>query len=88
MPEIVPVVALIASPFGSPVALKVSVSLSGSLAASGSETVAFSASVRPASAVRTGAWFTLVTVQVKVVLPVANAGSVAVTVTGCVPALV
>ncbi len=79
------------SPGGNPVApyVKASSSSSGSLAASCSATPPISVVVeRCPSAVSTGARFTSVTVQVKVVLPAAKAGSVAVTVTGCVPALV
>ncbi len=87
MPVIVPVVALTARPVGSPLALKVSVSPSGSLATNGSETVAFSASVRPVSAVRTGAWFTFVTVHVKVCAAEAVPSDTD-TVIVCTPALV
>ncbi len=65
MPVIVPVVGLIASPFGSPVALKVSVSPSGSVAPVAVVTAAFSAVVWPAIAVTTGGRFTLETVHVK-----------------------
>ncbi len=79
---------MIASPFGSPVALKVSVSPSGSVATSGQRDGRIFRIGLTGERRQDRRRFTLVTVHVKVWLPVANPASVTVTVTGCVPALV
>src|SRR5258706_4809905 len=86
VPVIAPVAGLIVRLGGNPVALKVSVSPSGSLAVTARLTMAFSACVRSPIAVMTGARFTFVTVQVKLMLA-DSVPSVTVTVTLCVPAL-
>src|SRR5580704_6448409 len=86
VPLITPVVTLMVSAGGSPVALKVSASPSGSLATTGSVMTALSALVWFGIAVTTGARSTLVTVQVKLWLAVSVTSS-AVTVTAYVPAL-
>src|SRR5258706_15318301 len=86
VPVIAPVVGLIVRAGGSPVALYVSVSPSGSLAVTARLTVAFSACVWSVIAVMTGARFRFVTVQVKLVLA-DKVPSDTVTVTLCAPAL-
>src|SRR2546428_12672046 len=68
VPEMSPVVALTVSAGGSPVALYVNASLSGSLATSCNETVQFSSLVWFTGAVSVGAPLMLATVQVKVLL--------------------
>src|SRR5258706_13537134 len=86
VPVMRPVAGLIVSAGGSPVALNVNVSPSGSLAVTARLIGAFSAFVWSATAVITGARFTFVTVQVKLALA-DNVPSETVTVTLCVPAL-
>src|SRR5258706_3199689 len=86
VPVIAPVVGLIVSAGGSPVALNVSVSPSGSLAMTARLTVPFSAFVWSAIAVITGVRFRFVTVHVKLVLA-DNVPSETLTVTLCEPAL-
>src|SRR5258706_8056044 len=86
VPVIAPVVGLIVSAGGSPVALYVSVSPSGSLAVTARLTMAFSACVWSPIAVMTGARFRFVTVQVKLVLA-DSVLSKTLTVTLWVPAL-
>src|SRR6201988_756212 len=79
---------VIVRPSGNPVALKVTAPPSGSVALVVRVTLSFSPFVCGAIAVTTGGRFVSLTVQVNVVLPVAPARSVAVTVTACAPALV
>src|SRR5258706_696688 len=86
VPVMRPVGGLIVSAGGSPVALYVSVSPSGSLAVTARLIGAFSAFVWSATAVITGARFRFVTVQVKLALA-DKVPSDAVTVTLCAPAL-
>src|SRR5258706_8820859 len=86
VPVIAPVAGLIVIEGGRLVALNVSVSPSGSLAVTARLIGAFSAFVWSATAVITGARFTLVTVQVKLVLA-DNVPSKTLTVTLCAPAL-
>src|SRR5258706_2674682 len=86
VPVIAPVAGLIVRLGGNPVALYVSVPPSGSLAVIAKLTMAFSAFVWSATAVITGARFTLVTVQVKLALA-DKVPSETLTVTLCEPAL-
>src|SRR5258706_39908 len=86
VPVMRPVAVLIVSAGGSPVALYVSVSPSGSLAVTARLIAPFSAFVWSPIAVMTGARFRFVTVQVKLALA-DNVPSDAVTVTLCEPAL-
>src|SRR5258706_8139680 len=82
VPVMRPVAGLIVSAGGSPVALNVSVSPSGSLAMTARLTVPFSAFVRSPIAVITGVRFTSLTVHVKLVLA-DNVPSETLTVTLC-----
>src|SRR5258706_89672 len=86
VPVMRPVAVLIVSAGGSPVALYVNVSPSGSLAVTARLIGAFSGFVWSATAVITGARFTFVTVQVKLVLA-DKVPSETLTVTLCAPAL-
>src|SRR5258705_138168 len=86
VPVMRPVAGLIVSAGGSPVALYVSVSPSGSLAVTARLIGAFSAFVWSATAVITGARFRFVTVHVKLVLA-DSVPSQTLAVTLCAPAL-